>query len=566
MIAFSTSLKVQSYIDGVLSGRVVVCDLVRHAVQRHVNDLARQSTEDFPFHFNQNHGAVAVDFFPMMLKHSIGIFAGRPFELEPWQAFAMWSIFGWKRDDNDSRRFRKVYWSMARKNGKSSIAAGMAILLAMMDVNPDTRKPEAVAEVILSATKKDQIEKVVYAEIERMRVQSKELSAMSTRENQQITFKHNMGSIRCVGSDKPYDGLNPHCVIMDELHAWKEHHRKFYDTMQTGSGSRRQPLFLTVTTAGDDQSHIWNEEYRYAASVARGNIKDETVFAYAFEIDERDDPLDEANWIKANPNLGVSVQLDYLRQEALGASHSKLWLNRFTRYQANRVVSSTEKAFDLEAWDKCDAELSDWSKADAICGGVDLGSREDLASYALCARFPMHVEGDKQIYRYEIMARSYIAEDTERDLARQPFADFIYNDLIRRRKHACSDLQDDLIDECRAYNCDTVGLDPVGGLFLCESLEKDGIVAARIGQSCAMFNEPICEFLQCIRQGRVSHGGNEVLRWAASNAIIVRNRKDEWMFDKRSSAQKIDPIVATVMAFRLCSMAPERATGNLFIN
>src|SRR5690606_2241810 len=169
------------------------------------------------------HAAASVDFFPLMLRHSIGDFAGLPFELEPWQAFAVWCIFGWKRDDDNARRFRKVYWSMARKNGKSSVAAGFAILLAMMDINPNTSKPESVAEVILSATKKEQVEKVIYAEIDRMRMQSPEIKGLSSRENKQITFRHNQGSIRCVGSDKPYDGLNPHAVIKDELHAWREH-------------------------------------------------------------------------------------------------------------------------------------------------------------------------------------------------------------------------------------------------------------------------------------------------------------------------------------------------------
>ena len=186
---------------------MVACELVRCAVQRHVDDLARQSTPGFPYHFDANHAAAAIDFFPACLCHSIGDFAGMPFYLEPWQAFAIAMIFGWKRDDDNSRRFRKVYWSMGRKNGKSSVGAGLSILLASIDVNPTTGKPEAVAEVILSATKRDQVEKVIYAEVERMRVRSPQIESISSRINKQITFKHNDGSIRCVGSDKPYDGL-----------------------------------------------------------------------------------------------------------------------------------------------------------------------------------------------------------------------------------------------------------------------------------------------------------------------------------------------------------------------
>ncbi len=299
MIASSTLSDVQGYIDDVLSGDIVVGQLVRAAVQRHVNDLKRESTKGFPYHFDANMASAACDFFPLMLRHSIGDFAGMEFHLERWQKFAIANIFGWKRDDDNSRRFRRVYWSMARKNGKSSIGAGLAIFTAMMDVNPITGKPEEVAEVILSATKKEQVEKVIYAEIERMRIRSPHIERASTRQNKQVTFKHNDGSIRCVGSDKPYDGLNPHVVIMDELHAWKEHHRKFYDTMLTGSGYRRQPLIITITTAGDDKSYLWLEEYNYAKGVALGDITDEQVFSYCFECDPDDDPLDEANWVKA---------------------------------------------------------------------------------------------------------------------------------------------------------------------------------------------------------------------------------------------------------------------------
>lgn len=565
MIAFNTERIVQSYIESVLCGDQVCGELVRSAVMRHVQDLDRESTEEFPYHFDELQAACVVDFFPSILRHSIGDFAGRPFVLEPWQAFAIWSIFGWKRDDDNSRRFRKVYWSMARKNGKSCIAAGIAFFAAMLDINPETNKPESVAEVILSATKKEQAEKVIYAEMERMREQSPELKNATTRINRQITFKHNGGSIRCVGSDKPYDGLNPHCVVMDELHAWKEHHRKFYDTMQTGSGYRRQPLFITVTTAGDDQSHLWLDEYKYAAGVAQGEIKDEHLFAYAFEIDEQDNPLDESCWVKANPNLGVSVRVEYLRDMAREAKEKPLALNRFIRYHANRVVTSKDKAFDMNVWDDCRGDLSDWTTADAVACGVDLGSRDDLAAYGLVARFRIGESDEKPIYRYEIRSKCYIAEDSRRDLKKQPFATWVYEDRIRKRRYPVADLRDDLLEDAADYYAEQVAYDPYNGQFLQEELSREGIAMIRMAQNPTMFNEPIRDFLQCMVDGRLRHDGDPLLRWCADNAVIVKDRADRWMFDKSSSGEKIDPIVAVVMAFRLCSLAPERATGSLYL-
>lgn len=566
MIASGVQAKVESYVEDVLSGEIVTGELARLAVERYVADMGRQSTAEFPYYFNARHAEVACDFFPMMLRHSIGDFAGLPFDLEPWQAFAIWNIFGWKRDSDSSRRFRKVYWSMARKNGKSSIAAGLAQYLAMMDVNPITGKPEDVAEVILAATKKEQVEKVIYAEIERMRTRSKPIERMSSRINKQITFKHNSGSIRCVGSDKPYDGLNPHAVLMDELHAWREHHRKFYDTMLTGSGYRRQPMIMTLTTAGDDKSHLWLDEYKYAASLLRGELTDETVFAYSFELDADDDPLDEANWIKANPNLGVSVKLAYLREQASTAASSKLALNRFIRYHGNRLVSANEKAFDLELWDQCAGELSDWHTADAIGGGIDLGGRDDLAAWAMVARFPVDEDDEgKPVYRYEGRVQAYIARDTQRDLTVQPFAQWCHTGRIHQCQYPTADLRDDLLEQCQEYGVHAIAYDPYNAQQMGDELTAEGITAARMAQNYSMFNEPISDLLQVMRDGRLRHDGNPLLRWCCGNAVTVRDRNGRWMFDKRESTDKIDPTVAFTMAFRMASLAPARASGSLYL-
>jgi len=566
MIASSTEGYIQQYIDDVLSGSIVTSDLVRLAVQRHVTDMARQSTEGFPYYFDAKAGRNACEFFPMLLRHSIGDFAGLPFDLQPWQMFFVYELFGWKRDHDSSRRYRKFLHSVARKNGKSTLAAGLAIMLASVDINPVTGRPEDVAEVILCATKKEQAQKVIYVEIERMRLRSAAIEKISSPINKQITFSHNQGTIRCVGSDRPYDGLNPHTILMDEVHAWQEYHRKFYDTMQTGSGSRRQPIIGTTTTAGDERSLLWLEEYTYAKGILEGHIVDESVLAYIFEISPDDDPLDEANWIKANPNLGVSVNLDYLRQGALPASQSRLALNRFTRYHCNRLVSSTESAFDLQEWDECKGELSDWRLADAIGSGVDLGSRDDLAAEAQVARFVLDDDDDNPIYRYEIKVQAYIGEDTQRDVTKQPFSEWIYRDLIKKSRFPIGDLRQNLIEKCSDFGCEEVGYDPYNGQVISEDLTREGIKAFRMAQTHSMFNEPIRDFLAALREKRVIHDGNPLLRWCVSNAILYKDRKDHWMFDKKTSGEKIDPIVAVVMAFRVACRAPRRYTGMAFIN
>jgi phage terminase large subunit-like protein len=558
---------VADYIAGVIDGSVVACELVKAACVRHVKDLERVGNEGFPYYFDSCAAGAYVDYFPIMLCHSIGDSAGKPFRLEPWQAFGIWSLFGWKRISDKSRRFRRFFWSMARKNGKSTLGAGLALAMASIDRNPATGTPESVAEVILCATKREQVEKVMYAEIERMRHTSPLIREASTRINKQVTFGHNQGSIRCVGSDKPYDGLNPHCVIMDEKHAWQEYHRKFYDTMVTGSGNRVQPLIGDFTTAGDDSSQLWKEDYEYASKVARAEIKDETYFAYIFEIDEKDDALDEANWPKANPNIGVSIKLEYLREQATKAAESQTALLRFTRYHGNRKVSSASRFINPLDYERNTGPLSDWKTADCITAGIDLGGRDDLASWAKCARFPhlRDVDG-KEIWRYEISTKNFIVEDTTRDLTKVPWADWVYDGKLALVRYVVASLRDDLLSAAWEIGCKAVAYDPYNAAQLGDELSEKGLEVLKMPQNCYHFHEPLQEMTSAIREGRVTFDAeDDVLRFCMTNMMVNENSAGRMMPDKKNSAEKIDAAVAALMALRLAMLAPSRPTGALFI-
>jgi phage terminase large subunit-like protein len=311
---------------------------------------------------------------------------------------------------------------------------------------------------------------------------------------------------------------------------------------------------------------LWKEVYDYAKSVSLGVVEDSEYFAFIAELDEDDDPFDEANWIKPNPNLGISVSLDYLKQQAREHKTTAVGVNRFTRYHGNRLVSSMEKAFDLESWDKCRGELSNWHNADALGGGVDLGGRDDLAAWALVARFELDEERDgKPVYRYEARVNAYIASDTERDLDSQPFATWVYEDLLTKCKYPTADLRDDLVEQCAEYGVHAVAFDPYNAQQLGDDLTSEGITAARMAQNYSMFNEPIRDMLEAIKDGRFTHDGNPLLRWCVNNAVVIRDRSDRWMYDKRDSSEKIDPVVALTMAFRMASLAPARPRGKLYL-
>jgi phage terminase large subunit-like protein len=563
----TTKQVVDQYVDDVLNDRITTCVSVRAAVNRYVSDIARQGNEDFPYYLSENVGSACCDFFPDVLRHSIGKMAGKPFVLEPWQVFGIWNIFGWKRLEDNSRRFRRFFWSMARKNGKSCMGSGFAILGGMADLNPITRSPEAVAEVLLCATKIDQVRKVMYAEIERMRHQSEHVKALSTDINKQISFAHNGGSIRCIGSDKPFSGLNPHMILMDEKHEWREHHRKFYDTMMTGSGNRVQPLIGDFTTAGDDTSQLWQEDYDYATGVARGDFVDDTYFSYIFELDEDDDPLDETLWIKANPNLGVSIPLQYLREELAQAKTSPVALNRFTRFHANRKVSSFDRFILADEWDANADELSDWSNADAITAGIDLGGRDDLASIGIVARFPIDEDDNgRTIWRYEGFSRSFINEDTHRDLNKQPFAGWVAEKKLRVCKYVVSELRDEFLALADSLGIRAVAYDPYNAAQLGDELAQAGLEVLKMPQNHYQFNEPMEELEAAIREHRFRPDKSDtILRWCALNMMVNTNSQGKMMPDKRNSSEKIDAAVALLMGLRLSMLAPSRPTGSLFI-
>jgi phage terminase large subunit-like protein len=566
LIVDGVGQRVEEYCEAVMNGDVIACDRVKFAVHRYLADLKRQSTSGFEYHFDEHTASKACQFFPLMLRHSVGEFAGRPLELEPWQAFAIWNIFGWKRDVDNSRRFRKVYWSMGRKNGKSTIAAGLCLYLGASDIDPGTGRPEAVGQIFFTATKKEQAD-VVYGETSRMRSQSKIIAKNTTEKNEVIEFKKSGTTIRKLAYDKKgFDGLNPSCVLMDELHAWTGYYRTFYDTLITGSASRTQPLHLIITTAGDDNSKLWLDDYSYACNVVDGTFADDSLFAIIYELDKDDDPADESLWIKANPNLNVSVKLDYLRQRWKEDQHNVIGRNRFMRYHANRLVSSNEKAINDEDFRKCIGQLSDWSQAEVVCGGVDQGSMDDFAAWAICARFPTgEFVNEKHVYRYEFKVKTFLDASTKRDKTAMPLSQFLYNEEVIVSRLPSLELQELLMEAMTQWNATHVAYDPANAKQMGEVLNRDGFIAARMAQNQAMFNEPIKTFLSHMEKGLLRFEDSELLKWCASNAVIARNLKDEWMFDKKSSKDKIDPIVACVMAFWMASLQPERASGNLFI-
>lgn len=549
--------QVSAYISSVLDGRITACETVRGACNRHLEDVTRASDPDWPYVFDSKKADVACRFFPMVLRHSIGEWAGHPFSLSDWQQFCIWSLFGWVQKEDSMRRFRRAVIEVARKNGKSTLVAGIGLLCLHLD-------REAGAQVFTAATKRDQAA-IIHGEAEKMTRASPSLAKLTTIHKLNMMVPSTDSFMRPLSSDKPYDGLNPHAVLLDEVHAWREQHRRFYDTITTGSAARRQPLFVIATTAGDDQSLIWEDEHNHACNVATGVTQDDRLFSFVASIDEKDDPFDEMCWEKANPNLGVSVKLDYLRQQAADARHKPTNRNAFIRYHCNRRVSSTEKIVNRELWLKAKGELSNWLQAEYVGAGFDLGGQDDLAACARVAKFRCGGTDESPIYRFEAKTRSYISDTASRDLTQAPWQRWIYDGLLTKTAAVIATLKDQLISDVLADGVGSVAYDPYNARQLGDDLDAEGIKSAKMPQNHGQFNEPLRAFQQALREGRFAHDGDEILSWCANNAVARVNSKDEWMIDKAASREKVDTFVALIMAFREAYFAPPQPRGDLFV-
>jgi len=387
----------EQYVEDVLSGEQVACKWVRLACERHKRDL--ETAGERGVYFDHQAAQIAIAFF-RILRHSKGEWAGRPLILEPWQQFVIASIFGWKREEDGIRRFRTSYLEVARKNGKTTMSAGVGLYMMEADDEPG-------AEVYSVATKRDQA-RLSHQEAKRMAQSS---GAIRRRVN---ILRDNIHDVKThskfepLGSDADtMDGLNVHGAIIDEVHAHKS--RAAWDVIETATGSRRQPLMFAITTSGFDRHSLCYQLHEYTKKVLKGSEVDDSWFGVIYTIDDEDDWDDEAAWIKANPNLGVSKKLGDLQRKAKRAKAMPSALNAFLRKELDIWTQSETKWISWEHWSACGKAVDADGLAGRTCyGGLDLASTSDITAFVLV--FPPQVEGDD----YQVLCRFWLPELSSR--------------------------------------------------------------------------------------------------------------------------------------------------------
>lgn len=583
--------RAEQYAIDVVEGRIVACRYVKAACQRHLDDLRRAGSDpDFPFVFDLEAAGRPCHFI-QLLPHIKGEWA-RPvvvdgriersyIELEGWQIFFVAVLFGWLHRETRRRRFRRAYLEVARKNAKSTLAAGLALYMLGADQEPG-------AEVYSAATKKDQA-KIVWEVAKQMVEREPDFRSLGIETNMRAIVQPDSASkYEPLGRDSDsLDGLNTHCFISDELHAQKD--RGIYDVLDSSTGARSQPLGIGITTAGYDQAGVCFEQRAYVIRIlnttllAHGGmgyridgdaIIDDTYFGLIYTLDHGyadpeipadcadqqgwlkqnrvpdDDWADSSIWIKANPNLGVSVSIDDMEAKATKAKVSAQSQPEFRTKHCNQWLAADSAWMDMGKLAACiDSSLSDEQFLAECCySALDAAFKTDLFAKVKVFRRDFD-DGD----HYYAFCECWIPE-SQVDVEENPhLAAWAQQGLIEVSPGEVIDIEsvrESLKRDMQRHDVREIPYDPAQLTQFSAEMLEIGAPMVELRPLVLNFSEPMKYIEELVRTGRFHYDGNPVLTWALGNVVCHRDAKDNIYPNKikgQESKRKIDPAIALIM-------------------
>lgn len=482
------------------------------------------------------------DFFRRFLRHSKGQWARQPFELLEWQwQQVIAPLFGWKRKDG-TRRYRRGYIEVPKKNGKSTLFAGLSLYLLTCDGEPG-------AEIYSAAVDRDQAS-IVFNEAGNMVDSSPHLSSRLKviRSTKRIVDHRSRSIYRALSADVPAkEGLNAHAVLVDELHAQKT--RELWDTLRYAGASRRQPLMLAITTAGFDRHSICWEQHEYARHVIEGTADDPWFFAYIAAAADEDDWTTPEVWQKSNPSFGITIDAGQFAEDCKEAQESPAKENSFRRYRLNQWTEQDVRWINMQKWDACGDSLAELAGRECFAG-LDLSTTTDISALVLV--FP----GEDH---YDVLPLFWVPMEGARRREmrdRVPYGQWMGAGLI----DACPGEVVDY-DRIRArinelgkqYEIKQIAIDRWNATQLSTQLDSDGFEMISFGQGYASMSAPTKKLEELILAGKLRHASHPVLRWMAGNVSIEQDAADNWKPSKKKSCERIDGIVALIMAIDLAA-------------
>ena len=533
-----------------MDGKIGACLYVRQACQRQLDDLER---EDFGYHFDEDR-ANHVCRFIEKLPHIKGDLARQraSIHLEPWQCFQLTTVFGWV-DERGRRRFKTCYNELPRKNAKSTVTSGIGLYLLLAD-------DEEGAEVYSAATTRDQA-RIVWADAKRMVDRCPGMRArfgVSTSAHS-VFVEHTASAFKPLSRDQGgnLDGLNVHGGLLDEVHAHKT--RDVFDVIETATGARTQPLLWMITTAGFNRAGICYEQRAYAIKILSRAVVDEEYFAVIYTVDAEDlDDMDRLLtdpdiWAKANPNWGISVNPQDIARKARKAREMTAAQNNFLTKHLNVWVNADTAWMDMRAWESCgdrSLNLDDFEGRDCWIA-VDLASKVDIA----CVTLLFLIDGE-----YYGFKRHYLPEDAAEDGRNSQYSGWARDGYLTLTPGNVTDysvIEDDLREFASRFNVLEVGYDPWQAQYLANRLMEDGLPMIEIRQTVQNMSEPMKELEALVLSGRYHHNADPVMTWMVSNVVAHLDAKDNIYPRKEFPENKIDGVVAEIMALALAVRATE---------
>jgi len=557
--------QLKKYCRDVLADKSVSCQKHKWSCMRFLSDLERENTDEFPFVFDDS---AAERFFRWMrlFRHRKGVLKGKHIEPSPIQLFVFGNVYGWKHRDTGYRRFKKLYWQVARKNAKSQSLAvvGSYELMAF-----DSEGVE-VSEVYCGATKREQ-SKIVYDETVGILDKCKPLQGKYRVAYGKITHLKTGSIMRALSEEdrKTGDGLNPQCGIIDEYHAHET--SEIYDVVDSGMGARPEPLLAIITTAGFDlENPCFRIEYDLVSKILNPDIpvNIESYFAMVNELEKNDgsekievkgktippgelidDPFDPKVWSKANPIIcSYPEGVKFLEEKAEEAQHAPEKMRNYLTKHMNVWVNQREGGYmNIARWNACAGDIPDLSGMTCYVG-LDLSAKIDLTSVTF--EFPYD---DK----YVVLSHSFMPEDTlsvKMQTDKVPYDQWVkagYVTLTRGEvvdyRHVIEYAKTEI--EKHGWRVAEWCFDPWGATQVSADLIDDGEEVVEIIQGPRTLSEPTKDFRNMVYMRRIIHDNNPVLTWAISNAVAEEvDRNANIILSKKKSRQRIDPIAATMNA------------------
>ena len=475
------------------------------------------------------------------LKHTKGEWHGQSFHLLPWQEQIVRDVFGTVKE-NGYRQYNTVYIEVPKKQGKSELAAAVALYLLAGD-------GEWGAEVYGCAADRQQasiVFDVACQMVEQCPALKKRIKPVISQKRLVYTPLNSYYQVLSAESYTKH-GLNVHGVIFDELHA--QPNRQLYDVMTHGSGdARKQPLFFLITTAGTDRNSICWEIHQKAEDVLAGRKHDPSFYPVIFGLPDGADWSDEKNWYKANPSLGITVDVDKLRVAYNSAKDNPAEENLFRQLRLNQWVKQSVRWMPMDKWDECDFPVDEDELCGRVCyGGLDLSSSTDITAFVLV--FPPRDEADKYVVLpyfwipeenmelrvrrdhvpYDVWQKQGFLQTTEGNVIHYGFIEKFIEQLGER------------------FNIREIAFDRWGAVQMVQNLEEMGFSVVPFGQGFKDMSPPTKELMKLVLEKRIAHGGNPVLRWMVDNIYIRTDPAGNIKADKEKSTERIDGAVATIM-------------------